>query len=76
MVLPLLNASVNQTVALMINIDTTSTCALNVFGKGYISLIVFNGSKPLAKRYKKPIANRYKNQGVSLFLSVTTPHSF
>lgn len=75
MALPLRNANVNQTVALMINTDTTSTCELNVFGKGYISLIVFNGSKPLAKRYKKPINKRYQNQGVSLFLSVTTPHS-
>jgi len=75
MTLPLRNASVNPTVAVMINIDTTSICALNVFGKGYISLIVFNGSKQLAKRYRKPIAKRYQNQGISLFLSVTTPHS-
>jgi hypothetical protein len=75
MVLPLLNASVNPIIAAIININTTNTCALNVFGKGYISLFVFRGSKPLAKRYKKPIAKRYENQGVPLFLSVAAPRN-
>jgi hypothetical protein len=74
MALPLRSANVNPIVALMISINASSACALNVFGKGYISLIVFRGSKRLATRYRNQIAKRYKNQEVFLLLSVTMLH--